>query len=425
MKIKSKKIKLTHIICSLGYGGAERFLIDLIKNTDREKYEISVLCVIEGGPLVKELELNEIKIFIIGKKTKLGILTIWKIYKYLKKEKIQIVHTHLFAGDTWGRIAAVLARTSVIISTEHSVNFNEGIIKRSVKKFLSYFTDKIIAISKTVKENSQKRDWINPKKIEVIYNGIDLDKFLKLDSCFHRKDKEKNENDITLGFVGRLEKEKGAECLIEAMELIEKREECHPEFISGSINIFTNKNPSQDKKKNDRFRNKFGMTNFNLKLKILGDGTQRKNLEAMRNQFGLKNKIEFLGFKNNPANFYQQIDILIIPSLWEGLSIVALEAMAVGVPIIASNSGGLREIIKDDSTYGGSTKGGKTGLLFKSRNSKDLAKKILWGIENYDKMNSMAEKAKTKVEDFDIRKKTKGYGRIYDDLLKSNLNRFC
>jgi len=187
--------------------------------------------------------------------------------------------------------------------------------------------------------------------------------------------------------------------------LIEKNEKCHPEFISRSVNIFTDKNPSQDKKKNNRFQNKFGMTNFNLKLKILGDGTQRKTLEAMSNQFGLKNKIEFLGFKNNPANFYQEIDILIIPSLWEGLSIVALEAMASGVPIIASDAGGLKEIIEDD----------KTGLLFEPGNFKDLAKKILWAIENYDKMNSMAEKAKTKAGNFNIKKKAKEYERIYEN----------
>ncbi len=397
MKTKLKKIELTHIICSLGYGGAERFLIDLIKNTDREKYEISVLCVIEGGPLVKELELNGVKVFIIGKKTKLGISTIWKIYKYLKKKKIQIVHTHLFAGDTWGRIAAVLARTPIIISTEHSINFNEGIIKRLVKKFLSHFTDKIIAISQTVKENSQRRDWINPEKIEVIYNGINLEKFSKLDSRFHGNDKEKNGDDITLGFVGRLEKEKGAKYLIETMGLIEKNEKGHPEFISGSKNIFTNK------KEDNRFRNKFGMTK--LKLKILGDGTQRKNLEIMSDQFGLKDKIKFLGFKNNPSEFYQEIDILIIPSLWEGLSIVALEAMAFGVPIIASNSGGLKEIIED----------GKTGILFEPENSKDLTEKILWAIGNPDKMNSMVKKAKIKVENFDIKKKAKKYERIYEN----------
>jgi glycosyltransferase involved in cell wall biosynthesis len=377
---KNKKIKLTHIICSLGYGGAERFLIDLIKNTDREKYEISVLCVIEGGPLVKELELNGIHPFIIEKKTKLGISTIWKIYKYLEKEKIQIVHTHLFAGDTWGRIAAVLAQTPIIISTEHSVNFNEGIIKRLIKKNLSYFTDKIIAISETVKENSQKRDWINPKKIEVIYNGINLEKFslplltsLKAGEekeILHVETKKKKETiNITLGFVARLEKEKGAEYLIKALHL------CH------------------------------SRGGGNLKLKILGDGTQRKSLETMSNQLGLKKNIEFLGFKNNPTEFYQEIDILIIPSLWEGLSIVALEAMSAEIPIIASNAGGLKEIIEDR----------KTGLLFEPENSKNLAEKILWAIENSDKMNMMAQNAKIKVKDFDIKKKAKEYERIYEN----------
>jgi len=393
MKTISKKIKLTHIICSLGYGGAERFLIDLIKNTNKEKYEISVLCVVEGGPLVKELELNGVKTFIIGKKTKLGILTIWKIYKYLKKQKIQIVHTHLFAGDTWGRIAAVLARTPIIISTEHSTNFNEGIIKRLVKKILSHFTDKIIAISKTVKENSQKRDWINPKKIEVIYNGIDLEKFslplltpsrnefgTKTNSKINKEisplsfslaKEEMKKVSIILGFVGRLEKEKGVEYLIEAMGLIKK-------------------------------------TDYNLRLKIIGEGHQRKKLETMRNQLELKDKIEFLGNKNNQAEIYQKIDILIIASLWEGLSIVALEAMASGVPIIASNVGGLQEIIKNE----------ENGLLFEPENSKILAEKILWAIENYDKMISMAKKAKIKVKEFNIKKKAERYEKIYKKLLK-------
>jgi glycosyltransferase involved in cell wall biosynthesis len=369
----SKKIKLTHIICSFGYGGAERLLIDLIENTDRKKYEISVLGVVSGGPLVKNLELLGVKVLIVGKKTKIGLLTIFKIYQYLKKEKPQIVHTHLFAGDTWGRISAILAGVPVIVSTEHSTNFDENIIKRLVKKNLSYFTDEIIAISETVKSHSQKYDWIKPKKIKVIYNGIDLEKFSLIDSR-----PGWDENEVKIGFVGRIEESKGTEYLIKAFSEINK----------SSLKL-------------------------EIKLKIIGDGSQRKNLEAMSERLGLKKRVEFLGTKDNQKEIYQEMDILAIPSLWEGLSITALEAMAAGVPIIASNVGGLREIVKNK----------KTGLLVEPRNPEALAEKIIWAAENYNLMRQMAEEAKKEVENFDIESKAKEYEKVYERLLEIKNNK--
>jgi len=196
------KIKIIHIITSLNIGGAEKLLLDLTQNIGREKHEVKVATVIKGGVLVSEFEKAGIEVKIFKKKGKLGMGVIWKIFRYLRREKPQIVHTHLFGGDTWGRIAAILARVPIIISTEHNTNIDEGISKRIVKKFLSFFTAKIIAVSEAVKKYSIQKDHISGKEMEVILNGVQMNKFLSISQ------KEFGDPPI-IGIVGRLEEQKG------------------------------------------------------------------------------------------------------------------------------------------------------------------------------------------------------------------------
>ena len=142
-----KKTRILYIINNLNLGGAEKMLLSLINGLDKEKYEIGVATITGDGPLLKGYEESGAKLYINNKKSKIGFGVIGALKKNIKDFKPDIVHTHLFAGDTWGRIAAILLGKKLIISNEHGINKHENALQKSVKHFLSYFTSVIVAAS--------------------------------------------------------------------------------------------------------------------------------------------------------------------------------------------------------------------------------------------------------------------------------------
>ncbi|MCX6743999.1 MAG: glycosyltransferase [Candidatus Parcubacteria bacterium] len=310
----NQKIKIVYIINNFVLGGAERLLLDICRKLDKDKFEITVITIIGNGPLLAEFKKLPVQIKIFQKKSKLGLGLIWQLRKLLKQIKPQIVHTHLFGGDTWGRIAAVLVGVPVIISTEHNMGENETWLMKKIKLILSWFTVIIIAVSQGVKAYSVKAEGIKAEKIEVIYNGVDLTRFA------YRGAREIEAKQIKAVVVGRLEEQKGHQYLIAALPKILQK---YPGFI----------------------------------LDIIGQGSLEETLKDQVKQLGLKDKVNFMGTSTEIEKILSQMDLFILPSVWEGLGIVILEAQAAGLAVLGSNVGGIKEIIKS----------GQNGLLFEPK----------------------------------------------------------
>jgi len=317
-----------------------------------------------SGDFLPQFAKLKIAIKIFHKKTKLGLGTLWEIKKYLKQEQIELVHTHLFAADTWGRLSALMAKVPVIVSTEHNINLDEGKIKKIVKKILSYLNQKIIAVSSQVKTYQVEVEKISEHKIIVINNGIDLARF-PYQTALVKKD-----SFLVLGILGRLELQKGHEVAIKALKELAKE-------------------------------------GFKTQLIIKGSGSLKDYLIKKTEELDLKNV-----FWEEPEaevnHFYQHLDCLIIPSLWEGCGLVALEAMASGVLVIASNVGGLSGIIKDKHN----------GFLFTAGDYVELAEKIKNIIANSFFVEKIKANARSTVEqNFNINKTVKQYQNLYLKLL--------
>ena len=161
------KIKILYIINSFAVGGAEKMLLDLVSSLDKNVYEISIATVMGGGPLENEFAKTGAKLFIHKKSSKLGFGTIRFFTKIIKEVKPDIVHTHLWSGDFWGRVAGLYNRVPFIISTEHNRNIEEGGLKKSIKHFLSYFTSVIVASSKAIKDYQIKNEKISISKNKI------------------------------------------------------------------------------------------------------------------------------------------------------------------------------------------------------------------------------------------------------------------
>lgn len=362
-----KKINLAFIICSLPFGGAERLVLNLIQNLDKNIFNIHLITIMGGGGLLPEFEKLNITIKIFHKKTKFGLGVIFKIKKYLVKEKIVLVHTHLFAGDTWGRLAARLAHVPIIISTEHNINLDEGKLKKIIKKILSNFSQKIVAVSNQVKKYQVEVEKIPTHKLMVINNGINL-----ADFPFYPKS-IKRDPTLVLGVIGRLEPQKGQIVALQAAQQLENQ-------------------------------------GIKAQLIIKGNGSLKNYLLKKAVELKLKN-IVWEEASTEVSSFYQRLDFLIIPSLWEGFGLVALESMASNTPVIASRVGGLTDIIKDNYN----------GFLFTPGDYLALADLIKNLSKKYETLEEIKTSARLTVEqNFDITKTVEQYQDLYLKLLYEN-----
>jgi len=355
-----KRIKVLHIIPTLDMGGAERLVTDLCLRLDKQRFEPVILCFKRGGQWEQELRQAGIKVIVLKKRFKFDPINLFDLWCVIRKEKPMLVHTHL-GGDIFGRLFAGLSGLTVI-STEHNLNKDESFVMRMAKGVSAMYVSAIIAVSKAVAVDVAKRYAIPKEKIHVIYNGIDISRF-ETAHIFSRPQ-------VRIGSIGRLAPQKGFDCLIDAMAMLKEE---------------------------------------NIECEIAGTGQLREYLEKKINTYNLSKLIKLIGIQKDVPKFLQSLDMFILPSRWEGLGIVILEAGATGLPVIATRVDGIREIIND----------GVDGLLVEPDNPSDLADKIKSLLDKPDRAKAMADRLQAKVrEHFTIDNMIKKYERLYEDIVR-------
>jgi glycosyltransferase involved in cell wall biosynthesis len=365
-----QKIKVCHILPTLNRGGAERVVADLILNLDRERFAPSLILFQSGGAWLAEITAENIPVTILKKRGKFDPLNFWQIYRALKKIRPQIVHTHL-GGDLYGRLAAKFLGVPVIISTEHNINTDERRIQNILKKISNRTASRIVAVSEAVKKDLTSRYDFPMEKVSVIMNGLDIEKFRPYLKNIEEGNTALSAKMPIFGTLGRLNPQKGHFILIEAWK----------------------------KLKNDAI------------CLIAGSGPLASALEEKIKREGLEEKVKLVGPTANPGAFLNSLDAFIFPSLWEGLGIVLLEAGLVGLPIVASDIDGIKEIINSE-----------TGWPIPAGRPEKLAEQIDWLISN---LNNPIVKEKTErlrrriISDFDIKKITAEYQALYLNLFNN------
>ncbi len=359
----NKPVNVLYIIWSLALGGAERVVINLAKGLDRVRFNPVVCCLNDEGQFAGELKSEGIKVIALNKQGKFDVSIINKLVKVIKENNISIVNTHLWGANFWGRIAARKAGVPVIIATEHNSDTWKTWLHFILDRWISGFTDKIIAVSASVRD-FYVSSGITAEKIEVIYNGIDAADF-----------KPKNSKEETvLAIIGRLVEQKGHRYLFEALNALNGQHK--------------------------------------IKLLVVGDGPLKDSLHDIVSNLRLEDRIVFTGFRKDVPELLKKIDVLVMPSLREGLPIIALEAMAAGVPVVATKVGGIPELITD----------GKTGVLVEPRNPKALEDGIIRIIDDANLMNEIIHNARKRVEEeFNVNTMAGKTQLLYENILAGKL----
>ncbi len=372
--------------------GTERHILSILKYSDRDEFESYVATPDEG---ILNIELNKINIksFTAGRKhgykSKFeGIFgkDTRKLYKLIKVEKFDIVHTHL---NSFGGVVAKLAGAPVIIHTRHGVFWTEEELNnintadRYFQKLKSNFFDMTVAIGEYEKKTLIEKFNYDEKKITTTINGVDVEEINSSVDKLKTKKELFGTDDLIVGLVGRLEKQKGLNFFLEAVNLIKDK-------VNG------------------------------IKFVIIGNGSQKEELIRKRNDFGLKDKIIFLEYKENIQDYIYNFDFMILTSLWEGLSYAVQEAMALSKPVIAltsPNVSGVKEIIIN----------GETGYLIESDYVKELGKYILVLLNDINKRLRFGRAAKEREKNYFPEWKTASdmefvYRELYNKKVRGNNN---
>ena len=389
----NRKIKIAHIIESLGRGGAERLLITNLSYLDRSRFENTLIYLFKREDLLSEIIGIGIPNICLGMRSfydwKKGFCSLRHILKEINPD---IVHTVLQKADFYGRLAAKSLRKPTVISTLHECpyypevfvdnpdlnKFKYSIFKQLDKSSARLCNDGFIVVSQFTKQSLQRYFRVGDSKIKSIYSSIDLDYLDGIDGAavdLIREDIGIEKDDVVLLNIGRMAPQKGQKYLILAM-----REVC----------------------------NKM----HNVKLLIRGDGPLRGYLTDLIFELGLE-KTVFIVDKyrsySEIRSLFQLCHAFVFPSLYEGLGIVLLEAMALRKPCVASNIGPIPEVIRD----------GQSGILVAPMDHVGLAGAIVNLLSYPEKMRAMGEEGRKIVEEkFNIRTNIKLLEGAYQELSK-------
>ena len=356
---------------SFRIGGSEGQAIQLIRNLDRSRFEVYVACFDREGPLLDQLpsDLRAVEDFPLKSFADPGtIRQAIRFIAFLRKNRIQVVQTFDFYTNIFGIPLAKLARVPIVIGSrrDYSVKRTKG--QRIAERVSLRLALKVVTNAEAIKQRLIDERWLPEDRVHVIYNGLDLCRF----SLQVPRDASCRSPVSTFGVIANLRQEKGHLTFVCAAQYVAQ---VHPE----------------------------------ARFVLLGDGVMRSHIHDAVRKAGLTEQFEFLGAVKNVPLILQSIDVVVSPSDTEGLPNAVLEAMAAGKPVVATDTGGTRELVSE----------GVTGYLVPIGNARMMANRMSDLYLSPATQESMGVEARRKVEEsFTVEQIARQFGRLYSELIE-------
>lgn len=327
--MKPKKIRIVNIITRMELGGPPILVLDILQHLDKERFESTIatgITIDRKYDMIGFARDKNIRVFAMPSLVRdihplKDIKTLIKLVIFLKKEKFDIVHCHTSKGGFIGRLAAKLAGAKIIIYSPHGDIFEGYFCKLAtdffilLEKFAARFTDKIINLTKIEIERFLEHGIGTRHQLKQIYNGINI-KYYERAMTSNLKKRDEfglGKDDFVCATVGRLVPVKGHTYLIKAIQKVVK---VIPE----------------------------------AKFLFVGDGELKPKLSEEIKSYDLQRNVFLLGARSDIATILGCINVFLLPSLNEGFGMVLIEAMAARKPVIATNVGGVPEVIINGTT---------------------------------------------------------------------------
>jgi glycosyltransferase involved in cell wall biosynthesis len=315
-------------------GGAEAMALEICRGLDPDRFQ-SYLCLSRWDPGLEHEEPLEgpllavreqgIPILGLGRRSTASVGAWQTLVRFLRRERIDVVHSHMFGSNAWGSVTARLARTPVMVAHEHMWSFEGATLRRTIdREVIGRLADAFIAVSEDARQRMIHLVGLPKEKVVVIRNGIN--DVPPVDRTAARLQLGIPSDRLVVASVGLLRPEKAFEVLLRATAITKRTV---PEILTV----------------------------------IVGDGPERPRLEALSRELGVDRQVRLLGYRDDIPTVLGASDVCVCCSDYEGGPLSVMEYMDAGKPVVSTNAGGLPELVESDIT----------GLLVNTRDPEGLA----------------------------------------------------
>lgn len=301
-----RRIRVAQITQNLGVGGLERVAATIARTMDRDRFEPFAICMRELGAFADEIRDLGIPVDLVRMPAnRPDYFSFVKIARFLRQRRIDVIHTHNTEAMVNGGLARFLAGFPVHVHTDHARNWPDTMGNRLLEHAFSWGTRRIAGVSEHTTESLHRYEWIPRRRLTTIVNGIDPDPFDRpFDRAAGLAELGVTGRGPVLGIGARIEKQKGHCYLLEAVALLKER-------LPGMV------------------------------LLVVGKGSEEPGLRVQARDLGIEEQVRFLGERLDLAALLRVFDLFVLSSVWEGLPMVILEAMAARCPIVSTAVGGI------------------------------------------------------------------------------------
>lgn len=356
-----------HLIETSGPGGAERVLINLVENLDQARYR-SVIGVLKEGWLTTQLRQRGFDPITIPQRRGHDPAWVYRCIGLIRRKRIDVIHAHEFGMNTYASIASWVTRVPMIATVHGKHYYGDRWRRRMAYRFVARRARRMVAVAEDIRLFLADRIGVPRDKLQTIYNGIDIKTAgSEEDGLRVRRELGIPETTPVLGTIANLYPVKGHTFLLKAAAEVAK---AFPQAV----------------------------------WLLAGRGKLLGELQDEAHQLGIADRVRFLGFRDDPAALLQAMDLFVLPSLSEGLSVAVLEAMVAGKPVVATDVGGNREVIVD----------GRTGFLVPPRDPVALAARTITLLTNKSLADQYGADGRARVrEEFSLERMMCAYEELY------------
>lgn len=326
----TRPLRICQLMTDLAPAGAERCVFELATRLDRDRFDVHV-AALRGGAMAEDLRRAGVEVTAFNVRHKLDVARFGPAVEYLRAGRFDILHTHLFHADLIGVLASLRASRPTVVHTVHIAERRFRPWRFSWYRLSQRLHDGFIAVSDDARRFHHQCTGIPIERIEVIHNGVDLERFTR-DPAARRRLRQQwgfGDEQCVMGFLARLDRQKGLDILLETMRWLNERK------------------PTP-------------------RLVVAGVGPMHEELVRFIRRDPAGRLVRYLGFVEDVPAMLSALDMLVLPSRWEGFGLAAAEAMAASLPVVASRVTGPAELVEH----------GRTGLLIRPESPWSLARAI-------------------------------------------------
>ena len=361
-----RNVRIAHLVETLAVGGLERLAVDLAKKQNDSGHSAWIYCIFDPGDLAAEAGQAGIAVVPFSKPKGLSIGVVRQMASRMRRDGIEILHTHNAIVHHYGVAAAMLARVPVVVNTQHGFGNLSRPRQARLFRLTLPWTDAVVLVSEDLRKGCVRDRGIPERKAVVIHNGIPVSKF-----AGKRASPGSRRPHLRFGTVGRIVPPKNHRLLIEAFAKVSA---VLPE----------------------------------AELHLMGDGPLRSQVEERVAELSLGNRVHLHGLSFGVADFMSTLDVFVLSSSTEGLPVVILEAMAAGLPIVSTRVGGVPEAAPEHEIAWYSPIGDAEAL---AAGMSEAAKSPELALRGNNAHSRAAER-------FSIEAMASGYNALYTRLLK-------